>query len=245
MFHVKHELFIDCVNYANYTYSVIYTQRAIVMTDTTNTGNITLDDVRAALGDTAPSSTNAGALRRVLGRGSLSTIQKHLDTIRAEGAAPALELAGAAPAAPSDLVAAVWSAAWAAAQARTMGALAQAQAQVAQQAQALAVAQADAAAAQEQADQVAQALEQAQQEQTQQQEGAAQAQDAAQAQAQAQQAAAAQELATVRQELATAQQVQELERAQHAAVAATLRGEVDRLVSQLADLRAALGKNAE
>lgn len=213
------------------------------MTDTTATGNITLDDVRAALGDTAPSSTNAGALRRVLGRGSLSTIQKHLDTIRAEGAAPALELAGAAPAAPSDLVAAVWSAAWAAAQARTLGALAQAQAQVAQQAQALAVAQADAAAAQREVDELATALEglKAAKDDAAQQAQAAQAaaQQAAQAQAEAQ----GQELATVRQELATAQQVQELERAQHAAVAATLRGEVDRLVSQLADLRAALGKS--
>jgi hypothetical protein len=210
------------------------------MTDTT-TGNLTLQDVRQALGDTDPNNTNSGALRRVLGRGSLSTIQKHLDTIRAEGAAPALELAGAAPEAPKDLVAAVWSAAWATAQARTLGALAQAQALAAQQGQELTTARADAAAAQEQADQAAQALEQAQQQQAQQQEDAVQAQGAAQAQAQAQQAAAAQELASVRQELATAQQAQELERAQHAAVAATLRGEVDRLVSQLADLRAALG----
>ena len=132
------------------------------MTDTT-TGPVTIEDTRAALGDTNPSNTNAGALRRILGRGSLSTLQKHLDTIRAECAAPALELAGAAPAAPSDLVAAVWSAAWAAAQARTLGALAQAQAQVAQQGQALAVAQADQAAALAQADQAAQVLEQAQQ----------------------------------------------------------------------------------
>lgn len=206
-----------------------------------NTGPVTIEDTRSALGDNDPSSTNAGALRRILGRGSLSTIQKHLDAIRAEGAAPALELGGTAPETPKDLIAAVWAQAWTAAQARTLGALAQAQAQVAQQAQALAVARSDAAAAQEQADQAAQALEQAQQQQAQQQQDAAQAQEAAQAQAQAQQAAATQELTTLRQELATLQQAQELERAQHAAVAATLRGEVDRLVSQLADLRAALG----
>ena len=211
------------------------------MTETTNTGNITLQDVRAALGETAPNSTNAGVLRRILGRGSLSTIQKHLDTIRAEGAAPALELAGAAPAAPGDLVAAVWSAAWAAAQARTLGALAQAQAQVAQQAQALAVAQADAAAAQEQADQTAQALELAQQQQAQQQ------QDAAQALAQAQEAAtaAAQEVAALRQEQAQQAHAQALAQAKHEAAQAALRGEVDRLISQLADLRAALGKGVD
>ena len=211
------------------------------MTDTTTTGPVTIEDTRAALGDTDPSSTNAGALRRILGRGSLSTLQKHLDTIRQELAAPALEALGTAPDAPKELVQALWSAAWTAAQAKTSGALAQAQALAAQQAQALKVAQQDAAAALAQADQAAQALELAQQQQIQQQQDTAQAQEAAQAQAQAQQAAAAQELASVRQELATLQQAQELERAQHAAVAATLRGEVDRLVSQLADLRAALG----
>lgn len=218
--------------------------------ETVGTGPVTLDDVRSALAGTDPHSTNAGALRRVLGRGSLSTIQKHLDTIRAEGLAPALELAGAAPAAPSDLVAAVWSAAWAAAQARTLGTLAQAQAQVAQQAQALAVAQADAAAAQEQADQAVQALEQAQQQQAQQQAEAAQALAGALAAAQAvkdeaekDRQAAEQALQALRQELAQAHQTQELERAKHETALATLRGELDRQVQQLADLRAALGKS--
>lgn len=211
------------------------------MTESGNTGPVTIEDTRAALGDIAPNNTNAGALRRVLGRGSLSTIQKHLDAIRAESAAPALELGGTAPETPKDLIAAVWAQAWTAAQARTLGALAQAQAQVAQQAQALAVARSDAAAAQEQADQAAQALELAQQQQAQQQQDAAQALTSAQALAQTQQAAAAQEMAAVRQELATAQQVQALERAQHEAAQAALRGEVDRLIQQLADLRAALG----
>ena len=211
------------------------------MTDTT-TGPVTIEDTRAALGETDPSSTNAGALRRILGRGSLSTLQKHLDTIRAESAAPALELAGAAPEAPKDLVAVVWSAAWAAAQARTLGALAQAQALAAQQAQALTVAQQDAAAALAQADQVAQALELAQQQQAQQQQDAAQALAQVQAQAQEAATAAAQEVAALRQEQAQQAHAQALAQAKHEAAQAALRGEVDRLVSQLADLRAALGK---
>jgi hypothetical protein len=101
-------------------------------TDLPSAGPLTLNDVRIALGDTDPNSTNAGALRRVLGRGSFSTIQKHLDTIRQEIAAPLLEAMGAAPDAPKDLIQSLWSVAWTAAQARTAGALAQAQALTAQ-----------------------------------------------------------------------------------------------------------------
>ena len=69
-----------------------------------NTGPVTLDDVRAAIGDTDPSTTNASKLRAALGRGSQSTIQKHLDFIRAElaAAAPSLE-ATAAPEVPKEL----------------------------------------------------------------------------------------------------------------------------------------------
>ena len=47
----------------------------------------------------------------------------------------------------------------------------------------------------------------------------------------------------MRKELDHAQQAQALERAQHEAAQAALRGEVDRLIQQLADLRAALGKS--
>jgi hypothetical protein len=52
--------------------------------DSIPTGPITRADVVSALGDTDPRSTNAGALREVLGRGSFATIQKHLDAIRLE-----------------------------------------------------------------------------------------------------------------------------------------------------------------
>jgi uncharacterized protein YoxC len=93
------------------------------MTEATTSGPITLADVRAALGDTDPSNTNASALRQVIGRGSYATIQKHLDAIRAE-LLPVVPLApGQAPAAPAEAVAAVWAAAWSAAQAHTLGRL--------------------------------------------------------------------------------------------------------------------------
>ena len=92
------------------------------MTQTT-TGPITIDDVRKALADTDPNSTNAGAVRQLIGRGSFATIQKHLDTIRAELAPVPPVAPGTAPAAPVDAVAAIWGAAWAQAQALTLGRL--------------------------------------------------------------------------------------------------------------------------
>ena len=52
---------------------------------------VTLDDVRQALGDTDPSTTNAGKLRAILGRGGMNTVQRHLDTIRAELRTAALQ----------------------------------------------------------------------------------------------------------------------------------------------------------
>ena len=92
---------------------------------TTPTGPITIDDVRQALADFRlnPSSTNAGAIRKIIGRGSYATVQKHLDTIRSELAPVAPVAPGATPAAPADAVAAIWGAAWAQAQALTLGRL--------------------------------------------------------------------------------------------------------------------------
>lgn len=93
------------------------------MTQTTTIGPITLADVKAALADTDPNNTNAGAVRAILGRGSMATIQKHLDSIRAE-LAPAPPVApGATPAAPADAIAQIWGSAWAAAQILTLGRL--------------------------------------------------------------------------------------------------------------------------
>lgn len=88
-----------------------------------STGPINLADVRQALGDTDANATNAGALRAILGRGSLNTIQKHLDAIRAERAPAAPVEPGAVPAAPVEAIAAIWGAAWAHAQAQVRGRL--------------------------------------------------------------------------------------------------------------------------
>ena len=90
------------------------------MTKSTQTGPITLADVTAALADTDPSSTNAGALRQIMGRGSYATIQKHLDAIRAERAPVMPAAPGAIPAAPAEAIAAIWGAAWAQAQVMTL-----------------------------------------------------------------------------------------------------------------------------
>ena len=94
-------------------------------------GPITFADVLAAIargedGQPLPfaSGVNAGSIRASLGRGSNQTIQRHLDEIRRQvNALSVPALAGATPAAPSDAVAAIWSAAWSAAQAATLARL--------------------------------------------------------------------------------------------------------------------------
>ena len=217
--------------------------------ETQNTGPITIDDVKAAIGDADPSSTNASKLRATLGRGSQSTIQKHLDSIRLELVAPVLDMTGAAPDAPKELIQSMWTAAWTAAQARTAGALALAQAQVAQQAQELATARSDTLAAQQEVDVMTEALAAQQAQAIQQQDTSLEALAGLQQEAQAQ----AQQITELRQELAkqaqnhaqavlAGVQAQDLAEARSGAIEATLRGELDRQISQLADLRAALGK---
>lgn len=77
------------------------------------TGPVTFDEISAIIGDSE--IPNAGKMRTLLGdRGSNTTIQKHLDAIRA-ARAPAAPAADAAPAAPAEALAALWSAATAAA----------------------------------------------------------------------------------------------------------------------------------
>lgn len=94
----------------------------------TNDGPISYADVLAAVpkdestGDLRPDITNAGAIRTIVGRGSLSTVQRHLDAIRAElVAAAAPQPAGAVPVAPAEAVAAIWTSAWTAAHADVIG----------------------------------------------------------------------------------------------------------------------------
>lgn len=97
------------------------------MTDTTQTpapaaARITIDDVRAVLDGTDPNQTNASKVRLQLGRGSNETIQRHLETLRAElaaAAAPPISV-DQVPALPADAAQAMWVAAWTAAQVQTM-----------------------------------------------------------------------------------------------------------------------------
>ena len=205
-----------------------------------NTGPVGFEDVRAALGDIDPAQTNAGALRRILGRGSLSTIQKHLDTLRTQAVQPAVQEVGEVPKPPQDLIQGVWAHAWAAAQALVQTALAAAQTKAEALGQALGIAQADAVAAQQEADQARDEL------------GAVQArldglegqhadavnrmQDAHQEQVLALRAG----LSEAREQAEQARHALDVAKARHEADLALLRGELDRQVSQLADLRAAL-----
>jgi 3-dehydroquinate dehydratase len=95
----------------------------------TEDGPISFADVLACvptdeLGALQADATNAGAIRVQLGRGSTTTVQRHLDAIRAELAAADVPLAaGAIPQAPGDAVAAIWAAAWSAAQRDTLARL--------------------------------------------------------------------------------------------------------------------------
>ena len=204
------------------------------------TGPVTFDDVRQALGDQDPAQTNAGALRKLLGRGSLSTIQKHLDTLRTQAVQPAVEAPGKVPDAPQDLIQVVWAQAWATAQALVQTALATAQGRAEALANLLGIAEADAVAAQAEADQARDDLGAvvARLEGLDGQHKAAidQIQAAHQEQVLALRAGISEartQAEQARHELAVAQ-------ARHAADLAVLRGELDRQVSQLADLRAAL-----
>ena len=204
------------------------------------TGPVTFDDVRAALGDQDPTGTNAGAVRRIIGRGSLSTIQRHLDALRAQAVQPAAEVDGEAPKAPAELVQSLWAQAWAQAQALVQTALAAALAKCEALGQALGMAQADAVAAQAEADQARDDL------------GAVVARlegldgqhkaaiDQIQAAHQEQVLALRAGLSDARHDAEQARNELAVAQARHAADLAVLRGELDRQVSQLADLRAAL-----
>lgn len=84
--------------------------------NTQQTGAVTIDDVRIALGDTDPATTNANAVRGIIGRGSFATIQRHLETLRAESVATVNNEQVQTPKAPSDLIGQIWSLAWNAAE---------------------------------------------------------------------------------------------------------------------------------
>lgn len=219
------------------------------MSDTTQTPpvasapRVTLDDVRTVLDGTALHQTNASKVRALLGnRGSLETIQKHLNTLRAEVAAAAAPAVAAdqVPTPSADLIQSLWSHAWSAAQAMVQAALASAQAKAEALAAALGIAQQDAQAAQQAADQARDEL------------GAVQARlenvdaenqrviDRVQAAHEEQVLALRAGISEARHEAEQARHALDVAQARHALETATLRGELDRQISVMADLRMAL-----
>jgi predicted transcriptional regulator len=79
-------------------------------------GPVTLEDVREAIGEMDPRRINAGTIRQQIGRGSLSTIQKHLEAIRRQrtGEAGVDTAQGeiVAPDAPKGLLRGLWESAY-------------------------------------------------------------------------------------------------------------------------------------
>ena len=216
-----------------------------------NQGNITLEDVRQALGDKDPNGVNAGTLRSILGRGSNQTIQKHLDKIRAEQAPQPLQATGEAPNVPKELMQSLWSSAWQSAQLQTASALATALHKLDVTAQQLVTAGNDCDAAQGAADIAVSLLSEEQEKGKKalealatEKDGLAKALEEAKAKAEAEAKTAADQLATAKAEAALAQEraaaALALQEAKHSASVELMRSEMDRLVNQLADLRSAL-----
>lgn len=88
----------------------------------TAASKVTIDDVRAVIGEGDPNQTNASKVRTLLGRGSFETIQKHLSTLRLELAAALVPTVSAdqVPPVPTDAAASMWAAAYTAAQVLTL-----------------------------------------------------------------------------------------------------------------------------
>lgn len=224
--------------------------------DTTQTVarvTVTLDDVRNAIGDGSPHKTNSGKLREIIGRGSMATIQRHLEALRAEETAAAMPITPMdAPAVPIEAAQPMWTAAWTAAQVHV---LAHAERLAAERDAARARADALAADVQsitEQHDALEQALAQ--------ERAAAAAGVQALEQAAEQAAAAAQateqalKLALEQAQAQALKLAADLERERAAAAAAAalaeagrdlMRQELGRLTDQVGELKAALYKRAE
>lgn len=216
---------------------------------------VTLDDVRQQLDalQLDARKTNASVIQKALGRGGNSTVQKHLETIRAELDKPVVVVAdGEIPAGPKEALDALWRAAWAAAQLHTATALATVLMERDQARQQLETARGDLealtasqeaeAAAAAAAAQVAQVAQQAQQ-------AAEQALERLQAQAEADGEAAlmaalqAQESAQA--QAAAVQAAHALEVAHFETRVATLQGQLDRMVEQLAEVKSLLPRQQQ
>lgn len=210
---------------------------------------VTLEDVRQQLETLGLDArkTNASVIQKALGRGGMSTVQKHLDTIRAELDRPVVLADGEIPVPPKEALDALWRAAWSAAQLHTSAALATALLERDQARSQLETARADLevmdmelttalvlstnATEQAQAAQAAQAGLQAALQ-------AAQAQAQADGEAALQAALQAQESAQAA--AAAAQAAHALEIAHFETRIATLQGQLDRMVEQLAEVKSLL-----
>lgn len=211
---------------------------------------VTLEDVRETLKslELDPRKTNASVIQKALGRGGMGTVQKHLDALRAELDKPvAVEVDGEIPAVPLAAVDALWRAAWTAAQAHTSAALATSLLERDDARAKLETARADVAMLSEREEEAAAAAAEAAQ-------AAAAAQQAQEAAEQALQASQAQAEADGEAALMAALQAQEAGQAQAEAVQAahalevahfetriaTLQGQLDRMVEQLAEVKSLL-----
>ena len=193
---------------------------------------VTLEDVRAALEGGDPRETNAAVIRQRLGRGSFGTIQKHLVRLREEvaggdkqGAAPQ---ASPSPPMPEEVLGS-FRAAWAAAAVFAERQFAQRLARLEAERDALS---AELATLRADLDAATAAVEAAEEERQRAEQARAQAEEARQ-RAEEVKAAAEAEAATARQQLAVVEARAERDQA-------VLRAELDRLVHQLGDYRAAL-----
>ena len=198
---------------------------------------VTLEDVRAALGGGDPRQTNAAALRQRLGRGSFGTIQRHLVRLREEasgGDKPGVNAQQAAPPPVPEEVLNQFRAAWAAAAVFAERQFAQRLAQVERERDALA---AELATARADLDAAAAAVEAAEEVARRAEEARAEAEEARR-RAEEERAAAEAEAAAARQQLAVVEARAERDQA-------VVRAELDRLVHQLADYRAALMSRVE
>jgi hypothetical protein len=218
-----------------------------------NSGPVTIDDVRKVLSsaEVDPRKTNSGAVRRMLGRGSMATIQRHLEVLRAELEPKTPALDGEIPVVPKELADALWRSAWTAAQGQTAQSLAQALLERDEARAALAAAAADLVALTSDADAAVAAAVEAKAAATAAATAAAAAQDALVAE-QAERAAEVKKLtddaaaAAAMTAAATTAAMNELiaKNALDAAHAetqiATLQGTIDRLVEQLAEVKSLL-----
>ena len=223
------------------------------MAEIESTGPVTIDDVRKilAIAEIDPRKTNSGAVRRMLERGSMATIQRHLEVLRAELEPKTPALDGEIPVLPKELADALWRSAWTAAQGQTAQALAQALLERDDARQALAGARADLEALTSDADAATALATEAQ--------AAADAAAAAAAAAQdalvAEQAARAAEVKKLTDDAAAAAAMtaaattaamneliakNALDAAHAETQIATLQGTIDRLVEQLAEVKSLL-----